>query len=112
MELLEDVRLRTEDLKRDEILSLYVPTPADSEIVRLLKAATPVIVEGSRGTGKSFLLRVAELELENSFDASRVLPVFISFIRSSLIHTPDPLQFQHWMLSKVCNRLVRALKAH
>lgn len=112
MELLEELRLRTEDLKRDEILKLFVPTPADKEIVRLLKAATPIILEGSRGTGKSFLLRVAEIELENSFEEHRVLPVYVSFIRSSLIHTQDPLQFQHWMLSKVCNRLVRSLKGH
>jgi hypothetical protein len=91
---------------------LFVPTPADKEIVRLLKAATPIILEGSRGTGKSFLLRVAEIELENVFENSRVLPVYVSFIRSSLIHTSDPLQFQHWMLSKVCNRVVRCLKAH
>ena len=112
MELLEEVRLRTEDLKRDEILGLFVPTPADKEIVRLLKAATPVILEGSRGTGKSFLLRVAEIELENAFETARVLPVYISFIRSSLVYTSDPLQFQHWMLSKICNRIVRALKIH
>jgi hypothetical protein len=112
MSLLEEVRLRTEDLKRDEILDLFVPTPADKEIVRLLKAATPVIIEGSRGTGKSFLLRVAEIELENSFEQIRVLPVYVSFIRSSLIYTPDTLQFQHWMLAKICNRVVRALKSH
>jgi hypothetical protein len=112
MQAVEEIRLRTEDLKKDEILKLFVPTFADREIVRLLKAATPVILEGSRGTGKSFLLRVAEIELENGFDESRVLPVYVSFIRSSLVHTPDPLQFQHWMLAKICNRVLRSLKAH
>lgn len=112
LELLEELRLRTEDLKRDEILKLFVPTPADKEIVRMLKASTPIILEGSRGTGKSFLLRVAELELESSFEDYRVLPVYVSFIRSSLVHTQDPLQFQHWMLSKICNRIVRTVKAH
>jgi hypothetical protein len=112
MQPVEEIRLRTEDLKRDEILDLFVPTSADREIVRLLKTATPIILEGSRGTGKSFLLRVAEIELDNDFTANRVLPVYVSFIRSSLVHTPDPQQFQHWMLAKICNRVVRALKAH
>lgn len=112
MQAIEEIRLRTEDLKNDEILSLFVPTFTDREIVRLLKAATPIILEGSRGTGKSFLLRVAEIELENSFPENRVLPVYVSFIRSSLVHTPDPQQFQHWMLSKICNRVVRVLKEH
>lgn len=112
MELIEELRLRTEDLRKEDILGLFVPTPADEEIVRLLKASTPVILEGSRGTGKSFLLRVAEIELEASFEKDRVLPIYISFIRSSLVHTPDPLQFQHWMLSKICNRLLRSLKTH
>jgi hypothetical protein len=55
---------------------------------------------------------VAEIELENDFAENRVLPVYISFIRSSLVHTPDPQQFQHWMLAKICNRVVRALKGH
>jgi hypothetical protein len=112
MQAIEEIRLRTEDLKRDEILGLFVPTFTDREIVRLLKAASPVILEGSRGTGKSFLLRVAEIELENSFPENRVMPVYVSFIRSSLVHTPDPQQFQHWMLAKICNRVVRALKGH
>jgi hypothetical protein len=112
MELAEDLRLRTEDLKKSEILDLFVPTPADKEIVRLLKAATPMILAGSRGTGKSFLLRVAEIELEKTFSEDHVLPIYVSFIRSSLVHTQDPLQFQHWMLSKICNRVLRGLKAH
>src|SRR5256885_1678598 len=111
MQPLEEIRLRTEDLKREEILDLFVPTFADREIVRFLKVATPVILEGSRGTGKSFLLRVAEIELDNSFSENKVLPVYVSFIRSSLIHTPDPQQFQHWMLAKICNRVIRALKS-
>jgi hypothetical protein len=112
MPAIEEIRLRTEDLKKDEILGLFVPTFTDRETVRLLKAATPVILEGSRGTGKSFLLRVAEIELENSFAENRVLPVYVSFIRSSLVHTPDPQQFQHWMLAKISNRVVRAVKGH
>lgn len=112
METIEELRLRTEDLRKDEILELFVSTPADEEIIRVLKSATPVLLEASRGTGKSFLLRVAEMQLENDFDQKRVLPVYVSFIRSSLVQTSDTLKFQHWMLSKICNRLLRSLKSH
>jgi len=45
--------------KEDES-SVYSCLPYDREIVRLLKRH-PIILEGSRGTGKSFLLRVAEM---------------------------------------------------
>lgn len=63
----EEFRIRTEDLQDDEILALYVPARSDAEIVSQLKGVTPVILEGSRGTGKSFLLKVAASELAASF---------------------------------------------
>jgi len=51
--------IRTEDIKSEEILGLYVETARDKRIVELLKSPNPVVLEGSRGTGKSFLLRVS-----------------------------------------------------
>jgi hypothetical protein len=68
-----------------------------------------VVLAGSRGVGKSFLLRVAESELLADFDDQRVFPVYVSFTRSSLINTTDPQQFQHWMLARICSRITRAL---
>src|SRR5205807_6140612 len=70
---------------------------------------TPVILEGSRGTGKSFLLRVAEAQLLEKLSVDRVVPVYLSFITSSLVQTADPKQFQHWMMAKLCARVIRAL---
>ena len=78
---------RTEDIKPEEILGLYVETAKDKRVVDLLKTANPVILEGSRGTGKSFLLRVAEAQLFTSFQTERVLPVYLSFVKSSLLQT-------------------------
>lgn len=101
--------IRTEDIRTEDILDLYVETSRDKRIVDLLKSATPVILEGSRGTGKSFLLRVAEAQLLKSFESDRVLPIYLSFITSSLVQTGDPKQFQHWMMAKLCGRVVRAL---
>ena len=107
-----DFLIRTEDLKLEDILGLYVQSSRDKRIVDALKAPTPIIIEGSRGTGKSFLLRVGEAQLLQSFGADRVLPVYISFVKSSLIHTSDPQQFQHWMLARLCERIFRALYTH
>ena len=100
---------RTEDITPDEIACYFVETRRDREIINALKARNPVVLAGSRGVGKSFLLRVAESELKHEFAAQRVLPVYVSFNRSSLINTTDPQQFQHWMLARICAGMTRTL---
>jgi len=100
--------LRTESIKLDEILALSVLDKSDDEIIEALESPEPCLVEGSRGTGKSFLMRVSELKLEN--DSSKLLPVYISFNISSLINSSDPLQFYHWMLAKTLRALLNKLR--
>jgi hypothetical protein len=100
--------IRTEDIKNEHILELFVETTQDRKTVESLKSPTPTILEGSRGTGKSFLLRVAEAELLASFPSARVLPIYVSFARSSLLQSSDPQQFIHWMMARLCSRVVRA----
>lgn len=104
-----DFFYRTEDIKPDEVANYFVETKRDREIINALKARNPVVLAGSRGVGKSFLLRVAESELLAEFEKQRVLPVYVSFNRSSLINTTDPQQFQHWMLARICARVTRTL---
>lgn len=106
-----DFFYRTEDIKQEEILDYFVETAKDREILTELKARKPVILAGSRGVGKSFLLRVAETELRKDFEKSRVFPIYVSFNKSSLIHSDDKQQFQHWMLAKICTRIVRGLSS-
>ncbi len=65
---------------------------------------------GSRGVGKSFLLRIAEQELFQDFEKDRVFPVYVSFVRSSLIRSSDPERFQRWMLARLCSAAIRALE--
>jgi hypothetical protein len=107
---MNDFRLRTEDIRLDEIQNLFVSTTLDREIINSLKSSKTIILEGSRGTGKSFLLRMSEVELNQSFEHDRILPVYISFVASPLIHTDDPEQFKHWMLATICYELLRALR--
>mgnify|MGYP006076633141 CR=1 FL=1 len=101
--------IRTEDIRLEDILSLFVGTERDLSLIAALKSPNPLIIEGSRGTGKSFLLRVCEQEQIENFETERVLPVYISFIKSSLLHAKNPEQFQHWMLARICSRLLRSL---
>ncbi|AGA26493.1 ORC-CDC6 family AAA ATPase [Singulisphaera acidiphila] len=106
---MSDFRIRTEDIKDDEILGFYVQTQRDKQIVEQLKASTPLVLEGSRGTGKSFLLRVAKAQLLLSYTQDRAFPVYVSFAKSSLVHSDDPDQFLHWMLAKLSSEILRAL---
>jgi hypothetical protein len=107
-----DFFYRTEDIKPEEIPTYFVETKRDREILNALKARNPVVLAGSRGVGKSFLLRVAQSELLNSLGQDYVLPVYVTFSKSSLINTEDPEQFEHWMLARICARIVRDLSTN
>ena len=105
----QDFIIRTEDVRPDAILDLFVPIQRDRELVDKLKSTSPLIIEGSRGTGKSLLLRVCEQEQLQAFSSDRVLPIYLSFARSSLLNTEDQQQFQHWMLASLCSRILRTI---
>jgi len=101
--------IRTEDIRPEEILDLFVPTDRDLQLITALKSASPVVIEGSRGTGKSFLLRVCEQLQLGEFATSRVVPVYVSFVKSSLLSAENDQQFQHWMLARLASRVLRTL---
>lgn len=103
-----DLFFRTEDIRQDEILEYFVETPGDREFIETLKGRSPVVLRGSRGVGKSFLLRAAEAELLQARATARVLPVYLTFARASLIKTPSPDRFMAWMIAKICNRIIRS----
>ena len=101
--------IRTEDIRPECILDFYVDTARDKSNVELLKSPAPTILEGSRGTGKSFLLRVAEAQLLKSFPEKHVLPIYVSFVKSSLLQSGDPRQFISWMMARLSSRIIRVL---
>lgn len=105
-----DFKYRTEDIRLDEIKPLFVETSQDRQIISALKSSNPTIIVGSRGVGKSFLLRMAEIELLDEFDKLKRLPVYVSFSKSSLVQSTNPNAFYHWMLARICSRIVRTLK--
>ncbi|MBL1222432.1 hypothetical protein JET18_16385 [Chryseobacterium sp. L7] len=107
---MSDLLFRTEDIPNEDILKLFVETKQDREIIDKLKSITPTILVGSRGVGKSFLMKVAEEELNKNFNADKILPVYLTFNKSSLIHSPDEDQFFHWMLALICSKIIRQLR--
>ena len=109
---MNEFKIRTEDLKTEEVLSYYVKTSLDEQIIGALMSSNPIILEGSRGTGKSFLLKIAEARLHDNFERDKILPVYVCFVKSSLIYTKDLQQFQHWMLARLCSRIIRQLYAY
>lgn len=102
--------LRTEDIPSDSLADFFVETRKDRQIIEEIKAPNPLLLEGSRGTGKSFLMKIAEAELNAAFDTDRILPVYLTFSESSLVQTSDDAQFLHWMLAKVSARILRAMR--
>ncbi|HBC30861.1 MAG TPA: hypothetical protein DC024_06405 [Clostridiales bacterium] len=103
------IYIRTEDIKLDDIPKLYVEMQQDKECITALKGTSPVIIVGSRGVGKSFLLRLAQYEQLESFSTEKVFPVYVTLRKSSLIHTNDSQQFYHWMLARICHDILRSL---
>lgn len=105
-----DFLYRTEDIRPSEILQYFVETKEDRRLIEAVKSRNPAILVGSRGVGKSFILRVTEAELQNNLREFRAFPVYVTFIKGTLIHTADPQQFQHWMLARLCANTIRALR--
>ena len=107
---MSDFFYRTEDFRPRDTLKYFVETPEDRDIISELKNRTPTVLVGSRGVGKSFLMRVAEQELLQNFEEERIVPVFLTFVSSSLLQTDDPDQFQHWMIARICRTVLRTIK--
>lgn len=106
---MNDFFYRTEDIRVEEVTEYFVETSQDRHVIEQLKARNPVVLVGSRGVGKSFLFRMAEAELTSTFSYQKVLPVYVTFRRSSLIHTTNRAQFHYWMLARLCHEILRAL---
>jgi chromosomal replication initiation ATPase DnaA len=63
---------RTEDIKPDEAGTYFAETAQDRVAINALKSINPAIIVGGRVVGNSFLLRVAQKEMLDSFESDRV----------------------------------------
>ena len=53
---------------------------------------------------------MAQLEHLDEFDTDRVMPVYLSFVKSSLLQTSDENQFSKLMIARICVAILRSLK--
>lgn len=104
-----DFLFRTEDITNDELLKFFVESEADRQIIDRIKGRNPIILVGSRGVGKSFLLRVAYSELKRDFEESRVLPVYLSLSKNALVGLTGDDLFNTWMIAKICSAILREI---
>ena len=104
-----DYFIRTEDIRPEDVIALFVETDKDRRIVEDLKSPHPVVLVGSRGVGKSFLLRVAQQEMLAGTATTGVVPVYITFSSSPLLQALTDVQFHSWMLTKICSAIGRAI---
>lgn len=96
--------IRTEDIKLSEITNIYVETESDRSIINNLKSNSQLLLIGSRGIGKTMLIKVAENELNREYSTEKVLPVYLSFSKSMLVNNRfDNKSFQYWMYAKLLN---------
>ena len=101
--------IRTEDLYPEDIKKLFVETEMDREIVESLKGKQPILLVGSRGTGKTMLMKVAEKEISENFDTYRNLPVFVN-LSSCTIHKNSNIL--NIMISRTLISLKKSLREH
>lgn len=106
---MSDFKIRTETIKTSKILDYFVETKDDRIIINKLKSESPVVLVGSRGVGKSFLLRVAEAELKKDIEVTKTLPVYVSFTQGAVLQLSNEHQFYTWMLAKLCSEFIRNL---
>ncbi|WP_138091051.1 DNA-directed RNA polymerase subunit alpha C-terminal domain-containing protein [Halalkalibacterium halodurans] len=102
---------RTEDLKDSQLDEVFVESKMDRENIDFLKSRTPALLVGSRGTGKTMLLKIAEKELDSTFEDDRVLSIFVSFKKAIFLNTIEDIKyFRQWMLAKISFKLKRKLE--
>lgn len=104
---MSEALIRTEDLTIDEINKLYVDTIVDRENIEALKSNQPLLLIGSRGTGKTMLMKKAESELTEEFSKKRILPVYTSFATSAVCESTN---ISKLMVSKILISLRLKLK--
>ncbi|MET9931040.1 MULTISPECIES: hypothetical protein [unclassified Streptomyces] len=102
-----ELQFRTEDLTLEDVGKFFVETEFDRQTIDVLKSKKTVVLQGARGVGKSFLLKVAQKEMDEEFPNSKTLAVYVTFNKAGLLQTSDPERFKHWMLAKICNRIIR-----
>lgn len=101
--------IRTEDLRPNEIKDYFVETESDREIIECLKNKQAMLLVGSRGTGKTMLMKVAEKEMSDNFSIAKNLPVFVNLSSCNIHNEANILKI---MISRTLISLQKSLRDH
>src|SRR5690606_8261231 len=103
---------RTESIDEELILDYFIERN-DDKISRLLDSEQ-YLLEGSRGVGKTMLMKTAMLKSIKDFGQNSILPVWISFEESIrleriviLDNSIDP--FLQWTMGKILNETLKSI---
>lgn len=99
---------RCEDLLYEQIRQISVLGDFERRIIDALKGGGANLLEGARGVGKSMLLRMAEIELDNTFQTDKKLGVYVNFKTSTLLEgvkADERDAFQIWVNIKILEAL-------
>lgn len=106
---MSDAVIRTEDLSLNEVKDLFVETDSEREIIECLKSKQTILLVGSRGTGKTMLMKVAESELSDDFSKNRILPIFVNLSSCCIYLESNILNV---MISRTLIALQKSLRDH
>ncbi|MEC0167390.1 ORC-CDC6 family AAA ATPase [Paenibacillus graminis] len=105
---------RTEDLTEEEIVRYKCLDRSEHKVIELLKGAGCHLLEGSRGVGKSMLMRLAEIDLDKTFNRDKVLSVYVSFKTSMLLENDQYnnqfYSFRIWIMAKILKAFTEKLQ--
>jgi hypothetical protein len=99
---------RCEDLNYSQIRDLSVLGTFETNIIATLRQPGAHLLEGARGVGKSMLLRLAEIDMDSTFQSERRLGVYVSFKTSTVLEGVKAGErdgFQLWVNAKVLQAL-------
>lgn len=106
---MSDLRFRADLLKYDEVDSEYVSSALDEQAIAKLVGSAPVLLEGSRGSGKTMLLKRAYSSMSKEFKEVKRLPVYVSLSTTILVKKE---YFRNWILTKFLHAIKVSLHEH
>jgi hypothetical protein len=96
---------RTEDLTAEEIIRYKCVGNNEQQILPLLTGPGCHLLEGSRGVGKSMLLKLAEMQLDERFPIDKAIGVYVTFKSSVLLENDrfsnELYSFRIWVMAKI-----------
>jgi len=106
----EQLAIRTESLSKDDIKNFFVKESED--FIPYLLDGEQYLLEGSRGAGKTMLMRFAESTADDTFNSNRILTSYISFEdslrieRLKITNASEYNPFLQWTMAKILKALI------